>query len=89
MGPETSAQEKNAALVFQQYLLSDAQQQNALARGLRPANLSVPLDGPDSLFVRWQEQGAMTQLPRFARMRDPDREVLLALLRWYDLNVDQ
>jgi hypothetical protein len=89
MGPETSAQEKNAALVFQQYLLSDAQQQKALARGLRPANLSVPLDGPESLFVRWQEQGAMTQLPRFARMRDPDREVLLALLRWYDLNVGQ
>ena len=89
MGPETSAQEKNAALVFQQYLLSEDQQKNALARGLRPANLSVPLDGPDSLCVRWQEQGAMTQLPRFARMRDPDREVLLALLRWYDLNVAQ
>jgi len=89
MGPETSALEKNAALVFQQYLLSDAQQQKALARGLRPANLDVPLDGPDSLFVRWQEQGAMTQLPRFARMRDPDRAVLLALLRWYDLNVAQ
>jgi hypothetical protein len=89
MGPETSAQEKNAALVFQQYLLSEPQQQLALARGLRPANLSVPLDGPDSLFVRWEEQGSMTQLPRFARMRDPDREVLLALLRWYDLNVSQ
>jgi len=89
MGPETTAQEKNAALVFQQYLLSDEQQLKALERGLRPANLGVPLDGPESLFVRWQEQGAMTQLPRFARMRDPDREVLLALLRWYDLNVDQ
>lgn len=89
MGPETSAQQKNAALVFQEYLLSVEQQEKALARGLRPANLSVPLDGPNSLFVRWQEQGAMTQLPRFTRMRDPDREVLLALLRWYDLNVSQ
>jgi hypothetical protein len=29
----------------------------------------------------------MTQLPRFTRMKDPDREVLLALLRWFDLNV--
>jgi hypothetical protein len=89
MGPETTAQEKNAALVFQQYLLSDAQQQRALEQGLRPANLNVPLDGPGSLFVRWQDQGAMTQLPRFTRMRDPDRDVLLALLRWYDLNVAQ
>jgi hypothetical protein len=89
MGPETTAQEKNAALVFQQYLLSIEQQEKALARGLRPANLEVPLDAPGSLFVQAQDQGAMTQLPRFTRMRDPDREVLLALLRWYDLNVAQ
>jgi hypothetical protein len=89
MGPETSAQEKNAALSFQQYLLSSDQQQKALARGLRPANLQVPLDASGSLFVQWQDQGAMTQLPRFSRMHDPDREVLLALLRWYDLNIAQ
>ena len=81
--------EKNAALVFQQYLLSPDQQQQALARGLRPANLSVALESPDSLFVKWQDQGAMTQLPRYTRLRSPDREVLLALLRWFDLNVAQ
>jgi hypothetical protein len=89
MGPETTALEKNAALTFQQYLLAPEQQQQALARGLRPANLEVSLEGADSLFVRWQDQGAMTQLPRFTRMRSPDREVLLALLRWFDLNVAQ
>jgi hypothetical protein len=89
MGPETSAMEKNAALVFQEYLLSPDQQQKALTRGLRPANLSVALEAPDSLFVKWQDQGAMTQLPRYTRMRSPDREVLLALLRWFDLNVAQ
>ena len=89
MGPETTAQEKNAALVFQGYLLSQEQQEKALTRGLRPANLQVSLEAPGSLFVQWQDQGAMTQLPRFTRMRDPDREVLLALLRWYDLNVGQ
>jgi hypothetical protein len=89
MGPETTALEKNAALAFQQYLLAPEQQQKALARGLRPANLEVSLEGADSLFVRWQDQGAMTQLPRFTRMRSPDREVLLALLRWFDLNVAQ
>jgi hypothetical protein len=89
MGPETSATEKNAALEFQKYLLSVEQQQLALARGLRPANLDVSLETPDSLFARWQDQGAMTQLPRFTRMHDPDRDVLLALLRWFDLNVAQ
>ena len=89
MGPETAALEKNAALVFQKYLLSPAQQEKALARGLRPASLQVTLESENSLFVRWQDQGAMTQLPRFTRMRSPDRDVLLALLRWFDLNVAQ
>jgi Ca-activated chloride channel family protein len=89
MGPETSALEKNAALEFENYLLSPEQQQQALERGLRPANLQVPIDTPDSLFVKWEEQGAMTQLPRFTRMHPPDREVLLALLRWFDLNIAQ
>ncbi len=89
MGSETTAIEKNAALVFQQYLLSEEQQREALARGLRPANLQVSLTEETSLFVRWEAQGAMTQLPRFTRMRDPDRTVLLALLRWFDLNVAQ
>jgi hypothetical protein len=87
MGPETTAQEKNAALQFEEFLLDPAQQGKALERGLRPANLEVSLEAEDSLFVRWQNQGAMTQLPRYTRMRSPDRDVLLALLRWFDLNI--
>ncbi len=89
MGPETTALEKNAALEFQKYLLVPEQQQEALKRGLRPAYLQVSLETPDSLFVKWQDQGAMTQVPRFTRMRSPDRDVLLALLRWFDLNMAQ
>ena len=57
--------------------------------GRRGQRFEVTLESADSLFVRWQDQGAMTQLPRFTRMRSPDREVLLALLRWFDLNVAQ
>jgi hypothetical protein len=87
MGPETTAQEKNAALQFEEFLLSPDQQRQALERGLRPANLEVSLESEDSLFVQWQDQGAMTQLPRYTRMRSPDRDVLLALLRWFDLNI--
>ncbi len=94
VGPETSALEKNAALDFQQYLLSDEQQRAALAYGLRPANPRVPLDADpqpmastDNLFVAWQDRGVETVVPRSDAMRNPDREVLLALLRWFELNV--
>jgi Ca-activated chloride channel family protein len=87
MGPETTALEKNAALEFETYLLSPEVQQKAVEQGLRPANLEVSLTGADSLFVKWQSQGAMTVVPRTTAMRSPDRDVLLALLRWFDLNV--
>ncbi|MFP4344473.1 MAG: hypothetical protein ACLFU8_07265 [Anaerolineales bacterium] len=88
VGPETSALEKNAALDFQRYLLDDAEQQAALAYGLRPANPTVPLDAnPDSLFVKWQARGVESVVPRADAMRNPDRDVLLALLRWFELNV--
>ena len=45
------------------------------------------MTGPSSLFVQWESQGAMGVVPRTTRMHAPDREVLLALLRWFDLNV--
>jgi len=89
MGPETTALEKNAALEFEKYLLSPEIQQMAAQRGLRPANPNVPVTGEGSLFVRWQAQGAQPIVPRTSAMRSPDREVLLALLRWFDLNVAQ
>jgi hypothetical protein len=89
IGPETTALEKNAALEFEKYLLTPEVQQLAVERGLRPANPEVPVTGQDSLFVRWQEQGAMTIVPRTTAMRSPDRDVLMALLRWFDLNVAQ
>lgn len=88
VGPETSAIEKNAALEFQKFLLSPEQQKKALAYGLRPANPDVPVDAAaDSLFVKWKDQGVQSVVPRTSAMRSPDRDVLLALLRWFDLNV--
>lgn len=89
IGPETTAAEKNAALEFEQYLLSPEVQKKALERGLRPANPEVSLTGAGSLFEQWQSQGALVVVPRSTAMRAPDREVLLALLRWFDLNVSQ
>ncbi len=87
MGPETSATEKNAALEFEKYLLSPAIQADAAKRGLRPANTEVPISSNDSLFVKWKDQGSLVVVPRTTRMRPPDRDTLLALLRWFDLNI--
>jgi len=88
VGPETTALQKNAALEFQRFLLDEAQQQQALRYGLRPANADVALDAtPDSLFTKWADQGVQNVVPRTSAMRSPDRDVLLALLRWFELNV--
>jgi ABC-type Fe3+ transport system substrate-binding protein len=87
MGPETSAAEKNAALEFQRYLLSEEVQRQALAYGLRPANPDVLVTGGDTLFDQWADQGVLAVVPRTTAMRSPDRDVLQAFLRWFDLNV--
>ncbi|MBC7232122.1 MAG: substrate-binding domain-containing protein [Chloroflexi bacterium] len=87
MGEETTALEKNAALEFERYLLQPETQKRAIQLGLRPANPEVSVTEPDSLFVKWQDQGAMTIVPRTTMMRFPDRDVLQTLLRWFDLNV--
>ncbi len=87
MGPETSAAEKNAALEFEKYLLTADVQKKALAYGLRPANPEVPVTGEGSLFDQWANQGVLSVVPRTTAMRSPDRDVLQALLRWFDLNV--
>jgi hypothetical protein len=90
VGPESSALKKNAALEFQRFLLDEAQQQAALVFGLRPANPNIPVDAtPESLFVKWQDRGVQPVVPRTSAMRSPDREVLLTLLRWFELNVAQ
>ena len=88
IGPETSALEKNAALMFQTHLLGEEQQKEALAHGLRPANPEIAVDAdPDSLFVEWEDRGVEPVVPRADAMRSPNRDVLLALLRWFELNV--
>lgn len=90
VGPETSAIKKNAALDFQRYLLGDDQQKAALVYGLRPANPNIPVNASDdSLFVKWADRGVQPVVPRTSAMRSPDRDVLLALLRWFELNVSK
>ncbi|PWH19980.1 MAG: hypothetical protein DDG58_03935 [Ardenticatenia bacterium] len=87
IGPETSAAEKNAALEFEKYLLSPAMQTEAVKFGLRPVLGQISVEQPDSPFVAWRENGVTPIVERSTAMRNPDREVLLALLRWFDLNI--
>jgi len=42
-----------------------------------------------SLFAQWADRGVLPVVPRTTAMRSPDRETLLALLRWFELNVKQ
>jgi hypothetical protein len=87
VGPETTAAEKNAALQFQTFLLSTDMQKTAIQFGLRPAISELTVTEGDTLFNKWQSQGAEAVVPRTTRMASPSRDVLLALLRWFDLNV--
>jgi len=89
IGPETTAAEKNAALQFEQFLLSADIQKLAVQQGLRAVNSEVSVTDGDTLFTRWQSQGVEAVVPRTTRMASPSRDVLLALLRWFDLNVGQ
>jgi len=88
MGTETTAQEKNAALDFEKYLLTKDVQSKAVAYGLRPVHpdVSVMADA-NSPFAKWQKQGVAAIVPRTSAMRSPSRDVLQALLRWFDLNI--
>lgn len=87
VGPETTAAEKNAALQFQQFLLTPDMQRLAVQAGLRPVINEVNVTEGQNLFTQWQGQGVEAVVPRTTRMASPSREVLLALLRWFDLNV--
>ncbi len=87
VGPETTAAEKNAALQFQKFLLTPDVQKLAVKAGLRPVVNEVSITEGDTLFTKWQKQGVEAVVPRTTRMASPSRDVLLALLRWFDLNV--
>jgi Ca-activated chloride channel family protein len=81
MGKETTADEKQAALDFKNYLLSATQQTAALDYGLRPATAEVASDG--GLIAQWTSLGVMGNIPSASRMRAASRKGLEALTQWY------
>ena len=90
VGPETSAEQKNAALEFQRFLLSEAQQRRALSFGLRPTGSALAVDAADdSLFVRWQKLGVRIDIQPANIMQPPNRKLLPELWNWQDMNEAQ
>ena len=81
MGPETNATEKEAALLFKEYLLSSEEQAQALEFGLRPACAECPSDG--GLIAQWSSVGVAVNVPSSSRMRGASRSGLDALTAWY------
>jgi hypothetical protein len=81
MGNETSADQKQAALDFKEFLLSADQQAIALEFGLRPACPECPTNG--GLIAEWQDIGVLDQIPSASRMRPASIRGLDALTEWY------
>lgn len=81
MGLETSAEEKQAALAFKEYLLSAEQQDIALEFGLRPACPDCPSFG--GLLAEWQEIGVEEEIPSASRLRNASVRGLDSLTEWY------
>jgi len=86
-GPETSAVQKEAALAFQSFLLSEGQQRSALEFGLRPADSSPQVSAAErSLFKQWRRLGVEDDVSRVNVMQPLNRELLSALLRQQEMN---
>ncbi|MCY3709555.1 MAG: substrate-binding domain-containing protein [Caldilineaceae bacterium] len=86
-GPETSAAQKEAALAFQSFLLSEGQQRSALEFGLRPAESGIQVSAAEgSLFEQWRRLGVEDNVSSVNVMQSLNRELLSALLRRQEMN---
>lgn len=76
--PWSSPQQRQAALVFLDFLLSEPVQREALQHGFRPGNPSVPVKFPESPFVQYASYGLQVDLTTVCE--PPKPEVLNNLL---------
>jgi hypothetical protein len=74
----TTADQKDAALEFQKFLLSEEIQSQALRYGFRPANVDVPVvnSDPENPFNKYQAQGLQIQIPRMNLVEVPSADVI-------------
>lgn len=77
----STADQKDAALEFQKYLLSEKVQREALHYGFRPANVDVPIinDDPENLFNKYPDLGLQVKIPRINLVEVPSAETISAL----------
>jgi hypothetical protein len=72
--PWTTEPHRRAARALLEFLLSEPIQRGALDHGFRPGNPSVSLTGPDSPFVRYEENGLRVDPPGMCDL--PSRDVV-------------
>lgn len=82
VGEESTAEEKDAALLFRNYLYSVPVQQQALGVGFRPANPDVPLltNDANNPFNRYRDAGLEISIPRTTIADTPSGDVLNRLM---------
>ena len=81
---QSTALQKDAALAFQKFLMSEPQQKAALKLGFRPGNPDIAVTGADSPFMQFQDSGIRAQLPRGTAAKLPDRSVWITLQQFFN-----
>jgi Ca-activated chloride channel homolog len=81
---QSTALQKDAALLFENYLMSEPQQKAALKLGFRPGNPDVAVTGADSPFVQLEDSGIRAQPGRGATAKLPDRSVWITLQQFFN-----
>lgn len=83
VGDQSSADQKDAALLFERYLYSAPVQNMALYTGFRPANPDVPLvtTDPNNPFNKYAGAGLQINIPRTVLADPPSGDVLASLRR--------
>jgi ABC-type glycerol-3-phosphate transport system substrate-binding protein len=79
-----SPEQRDAAKQLRDFLLGPEQQQEAVGFGFRPSDPGVAINGADSPFVKYADQGIKTNIGEL--VDDPNAEVIQALLKtWTSL----
>ncbi|MEO5953778.1 MAG: substrate-binding domain-containing protein [Chloroflexia bacterium] len=82
VGEDSTADEKDAALLFRNFLYSAPVQKDALNVGFRPANPDVPLltNDPNNPFNRYKDAGLEINIPRTTIADTPSGDILNRLM---------
>ncbi|MDQ6695095.1 MAG: substrate-binding domain-containing protein [Chloroflexota bacterium] len=85
MGEGSTADQKDAAILFKKYLYSPSVQQTALNAGFRPSNPDVPLltNDQNNPFNKYTNIGLNIKIPRTVIADTPSGEVLNSLMRMF------